>query len=224
MVSEGGVINKQKMKIIKTILDRPYLVVLIAAIIALVFPDSYILYLVGLIFVLFAISIVYTIIQKKWLRLTLSILGYFLFIVLWMGFIFFKGMSDDLKPQIEIGDSKFYSKEILKSTNLKVPNDLKIISKLDTIVYMGLENEYDAECLYAGSKKIIIELENNIISNKDFRKVNELEKYPTKVLNRDNLKLNEIKSVYKKESEGSYIIYIAVDKSYSKLYYSAFYY
>lgn len=194
--------------------------ILIAAIIALVFPDSYILYLVVLLFVLFTISVVYTIIQKKWLRLTLSILGYFFFIVFWMGFIFLK----ELKPQIEIGDSKFYSKEILEGANLKVPNDLKIISKLDTIVYIGVENEYDAECLYAGSKKTIIELENNIISNKDFRKVNELEKYPTKVLNRDNLKLNEIKSVYKKESKGSYIIYIAVDKSYSKLYYSAFYY
>ena len=64
----GNVINKQKMKIIKTILDRPYLVILITAIIALVFPDIYILYSLGLIFVLFAISIVYTITQKKWLR------------------------------------------------------------------------------------------------------------------------------------------------------------
>ena len=220
----GNLINKQKMKFIKTILDRPYLVILITAIIALVFPDIYILYSLGLIFVLFAISIVYTITQKKWLRLTLSILGYFVFFVLWTGFVLFKGVSDDLKPQIEIGDSKFYSNEILKSANLKIPNDLKIISKLDTIVYMGFEKEYDAECLYAGSKKLIIELENNIISNKDFRKVNQLEKYPTKVLNRDNFNLNEIKSVYKKEAEGRYILYIAIDKSYSKLYYSAFYF
>ena len=212
------------MKIIKTILDRPYLLILITGIIALVFPDRYILYSLGLICVLFAISIVYTIIQKKWLRLTLSILGYFLFFVLWIGFIIFQGVSDDLKPQIENGDSKFYSNEILKSSNLKIPNDFKIISKLDTIVYMGFENEYDAECLYAGSKKLIIELENNIISNKDFRKVNELVKYPTKVLTQDNFYLNELKSVYKKESEGRYIIYIAIDKSYSKLYYSAFYY
>ena len=109
----GNLINKQKMKFIKTILDRPYLVILITAIIALVFPDIYILYSLGLIFVLFAISIVYTITQKKWLRLTLSILGYFVFFVLWTGFVLFKGVSDDLKPQIEIGDSKFYSNEIL---------------------------------------------------------------------------------------------------------------
>jgi len=212
------------MKIIKTILDRPYLVILIAAIITLISPNKYFLYSIGIISVVFSISIIYSIVQKKWLRLVLSFFSYFVFFILCIVFVFFKGYSDDIKPQIEIANSKFYANEILKSANLKIPNVLKIISKLDTIVYIGFENEYDAECLYAGSKKLIIELENNIISNKDFRKVNELEKYPTKVLNRDNFNLNEIKSVYKKESEGRFIIYIAVDKSYSKLYYSAFYY
>jgi hypothetical protein len=215
------------MKIIKTILDRPYLVILITAIIALISPDKYILYSIGLVCVIFTISIVYTIIQKKWLRLTLSILGNFFFIILWIGFSLFNGFmdefNDDLRPQIEISNSKFYSNEILKSTNLKISNDLKIVSKLDTIVYMGLKPEYDAECLYVGPTKLIRGIENNINSNKEFCKVSQLEKYPTKVLTQDNFYLNELKSVYKKETGGS-IIYIAFNKSNSKIYYSAFYY
>ena len=87
-----------------------------------------------------------------------------------------------------------------------------------------MENEYNAECLYTGSKKIILELENNILAKKEFIKINELDAYPTKVLTQDNFNLNELKSVYKKESEGRHIIYIAFNKSYTKLYYSAFYY
>jgi energy-coupling factor transporter transmembrane protein EcfT len=212
------------MKIIKTILDKPYLVILIAAIITLVSPNKYFLYSIGIISVVFSISIIYSIVQKKWLRLVLSCLSYIVFFILWMVFVFFKGYSDDVKPQIEISDSKFYANEILKSTNLKLPNGIKIIAKLDTIVYTGIENEYDAECLYVGTEKIMIELENSIISRKDFIKVSELEKYPTRVLTQNNFNLNELKSVYKKESEGSFIIFIAFDKSYSKFYYSALYY
>ena len=58
---------------------------------------------------IFTISIIYTIIQKKWFRLTLSIIGYFVFLFLWIVFIMFIGA---LKPEIEIGDSNFYSTEI----------------------------------------------------------------------------------------------------------------
>jgi energy-coupling factor transporter transmembrane protein EcfT len=211
------------MKIIRAILDRPLIVMLITTIIALIYSDGN-RYALGIICAIFIISIIYTVFQKKWLRLVLSVLGYILFFIFWFIMILFKGFSDELKPEIETGDSNFYSKEISKSLNLKVPEDLKIISKIDTIVYMGMENEYNAECLYTGSKKIILELENNILAKKEFIKINELDAYPTKVLTQDNFNLNELKSVYKKESEGSYIIYIAFNKNYTKFYYSAFYY
>lgn len=98
-----------------------------------------------------------------------------MFFIIWIGFAFLKGYSDDLKPQIEIADSKFYATEILKSTNLDLPNGIRLIAKIDTIIYTGLENEYDAECLYVGTEKIMIELENNIISRKDFIRVSQLE-------------------------------------------------
>lgn len=208
------------MKIIKTILDRPYIVILITAVILLFSSDSNISYVLGLICVIFTTSIIYTIIQKKWLRLLLSFFGYFVFLFFWLIFYMF---LNEIQPQIEIGDSKFYSNEILKSTNLMIPNKLKIISKLDTIVFMGIEDEYDAECLYRGPKKLIIELENNIISNKEFSKANELPNYPTKVLNHSNFNLNDLKAVYRKEGGGG-IINIAFDNSNSKMYYSAWYY
>jgi hypothetical protein len=86
------------MKIIKTILDRPYLLILIAAIITLVSPNKYFLYSIGIISVIFSISIIYSIVQKKWLRLALSFLSYIVFFILWIVFVFFKGYSDDIKP------------------------------------------------------------------------------------------------------------------------------
>lgn len=212
------------MKALITILERPYLVVLIATLIAFLSLQIDVFYCLVLTGVIFTTSIIYTISQKKWSRLTSSILGYFAFLVLWIGFILFKGFYDELKPEVEIGDSDFYLNEILTSSNIKIPKDLKIISKLDTITYIGIEDEYDAECLYTGPSRLIIKLENNIISNKEFSKAKELVQYPTEVLNSDNFNLNDLKSVYIKDVEGRSVIYIAFNKDNSKLYYSAFYY
>jgi energy-coupling factor transporter transmembrane protein EcfT len=212
------------MKIIKSILDRPYILVLIAFVISLVTPDRFSFYSVVMICVIFFISIIYTIVKKKWLRLFLSIIGFFVFLAVWMIFLLLKGLSEELTPIVKIGDEKFYSNEIAKSSNLRIPNGLKIISKLDSIIYVGIENEYDAECIYSGPSKLITELENDIISNKDFSKVDQLENYPTSVTSQGNFNLKELKSVYKKVSEGSFIIYFAFDKSNSKVYYSASYY
>jgi hypothetical protein len=108
---------------------------------------EYVFYSIICIVIIFGVSIIYTIVQKKWLRLFLSILGYFAFFVSWAVIPFFKGFSEELKPVKEIGDLKFYSQEILKTTKLEITDELKIISKLDTIVYVGIEDEYDAACL-----------------------------------------------------------------------------
>lgn len=212
------------MKNIKTILDRPFLVILMAALIALIFPINYFFYSLIIIFLIFTVSAIYTIVQKKWLRLFFSVLGFVGFFIIWMSIIFINGFYEAINPKLEIGDAKFYSKEIAYSSNLHISKDLKLMSKLDSIVYVGIENEYDAECLYTGPKSSIQELENKIISQKEFSKVNQIENYPTKVLTINNFNLKDLKSVYKKESEGRYIIYVAFDKMYSKFYYSAFYY
>ena len=212
------------MKIIKSIFDRPYLVILIAFLISIMPLKEYLFYSIISIVIIFGISIIYTIIQKKWLRLFFSILGYFAFFVSWAVILFFKGFSEELKPLKEIGDSKFYSQEILKTTKLRMTDELKIISKIDTIVYVGIEDEYDASCLYEGPKKSIKELESAIISDKEFSQVDRLDNYPTNVINKQNFRLDDIKSIYRKESEGRFIVYVAFNKSRTKFYYDASYY
>jgi energy-coupling factor transporter transmembrane protein EcfT len=212
------------MEVIKSILNKPYLVVLLAAFIAIVTPNRYSFYSLAVIFTIFTVSIIYTIIQKKWLRLFLSFLGFFGFFIAWIGFIFIIGFSNDLKPEVEIGDAKFYKNEIKKSSNLKIFKELKLISKLDTIKYIGMGGDYDAECLYTGPRKLIIDLEEEVISQKEFNKVKEIEDTQTTNLKENNFNLKELKSLYKKESEGGCIIHIGFDKNNSKLYYSAYYY
>ena len=195
-----------------------------ASLIALIIPTNYFFYSLIIIFLIFTVSSIYTIVQKKWLRLFFSVLGFAGFFIIWMSILFIYGFYEAVSPKLEMGDAKFYSKEIANSSNLHISNDLKLVSKLDSIVFVGIENEYDAECLYTGPKSSILELEKNIISQKEFTKVNQIENYPTKVLTVNNFNLKDLKSVYKKESEGSYEIYVAFDKMYSKFYYSAFYY
>jgi energy-coupling factor transporter transmembrane protein EcfT len=212
------------MEVIKSILNKPYLVILFAILIALVTPNKYGFYSFAFIGIIFTFSIVYTIIQKKWLRLFLSFLGFFVFFIAWIALVIANGFSNDLKPEVEIGDAKFYKNEINKSSNLKIFPELKLISKLDTITKIGLGGDYRAECLYTGPSKLIIALEKEVISQKEFSKVKEIENIQTEILNEKNFDLNELKSVYKKESEGYCIIYIAFDKNYSKFYYSAIYY
>lgn len=212
------------MKIIKSIFDRPYLVILIAFLISIMPLKEYMFYAMSCILIIFGISIIYSIIQKKWRRLFFSILAYFAFFVTWAVIMFFKGFSEELKPVKEIGDSKFYFQEILKTTKLGIKDELKIISKIDTIVYVGIEDEYDAACLFTGPEKSIKELESAIISDKDFSQVDRLDNYPTNVINNQNFRLDDIKSIYRKESEGRYIVYVAFNKSRTKFYYDATYY
>jgi hypothetical protein len=130
---------------------------------------------------------------------------------------FFIELNEVFSPRIEIGDVKFYSKEIENSTGLKISKELNILSKIDTIVYVGFEREYDAECLYTGSSKIISELEKQIISKKEFSKVGQISID-------QKIKFKDIKSIYTKESDGRYKIYVAFNKNNTKFYYNAFYY
>jgi energy-coupling factor transporter transmembrane protein EcfT len=211
------------MRIIKIILDKPYLVLLITTLIVVLIPIKYFLYSLMAICLIFTISLIYTIFQKKWLRLTLSILTYLCFFIVWFFYGFFKDISNEIKPISEVGNVHFYKNEIKKSSDIIIPKGLKIMSKLDTIIYKGIENEYDAECLYKGPENEILEIEQTLINNKDFIKTHQLEKYPTSVLNQHNFNLRELKSVYVKELEGIKI-FIAFNKENTKFYYSAFYY
>ena len=208
------------MKILKFIFDRPYLVILIAFLIAFIRPGEYafiLLWSILIIFLIFIASIVNVIIQKKWQQLILSFCLTIFFVFTFIIINFFIELNEVFSPRIEIGDVKFYSKEIENSTGLKISKELNILSKIDTIVYIGFEREYDAECLYTGSSKIISELEKQIISKKEFSKVGQISID-------QKIKFKDIKSIYTKESDGRYKIYIAFNKNNTKFYYNAFYY
>jgi len=208
------------MKILKYIFDRPYLVILIAFLIAFIRPGEYafiLLWSILIIFLIFIASIVNVIIQKKWQQLILSFCLTIFFVFTFIIINFFIELNEVFSPRIEIGDVKFYSKEIENSTGLKISKELNILSKIDTIVYVGFEREYDAECLYTGSSKIISELEKQIISKKEFSKVGQISID-------QKIKFKDIKSIYTKESDGRYKIYIAFNKNNTKFYYNAFYY
>jgi len=208
------------MKILKYIFDRPYLVILIAFLIAFIRPGEYafiLLWSILIIFLIFIASIVNVIIQKKWQQLILSFCMTIFFVFTFIIINFFIELNEVFSPRIEIGDVKFYSKEIENSTGLKISKELNILSKIDTIVYVGFEREYDAECLYTGSSKIISELEKQIISKKEFSKVGQISID-------QKIKFKDIKSIYTKESDGRYKIYVAFNKNNTKFYYNAFYY
>jgi hypothetical protein len=89
---------------------------------------------------------------------------------------------------------------------------------------MGMENEYDAECLYKGTSSSINKFEKSIKSQKEFKQIKELDTYPSKVVSEKNFKLKDLKSVYVKESDGRYTVHVAFDKSQTKFYYKAYYY
>ena len=208
------------MKILKSIFERPYLITIIAFLIAVIEPGRYVLYSAWLIFTIFTIfiaSIIYAIIQKKWQRLILSFVSVLLLGITFGVNMFLDNLNTIFSPSKEIGDIKFYSKEIENSTGLKISKELKILSKTDTIVYKGFEREYHAECLYAGSSKIISELEKQIISKKEFIKVGQ-------TLISQNEKFSELKSIYRKGLDGSYSIYFVFNKNNTQFIYKAFYY
>jgi len=212
--------TKNNMKILKYIFDRPYLVILIAFLITFIRSGEYatiVLWSIIIIILTFIASIVNVIIQKKWQQLILSFFLTIFFVFAFSIINVFIGLNEVLLPKILIGDAKFYSKEIENSTGIKISKELKILSKIDTIIYEGFEREYHVECHYAGSSKIISNLEEQIISKKEFSKVGE-------ILISQNEEYRDVKSIYRKGLVGSYSIYIAFNKNNTELLYRAIYY
>jgi energy-coupling factor transporter transmembrane protein EcfT len=210
------------MKTVKYALGNPFIILLVSLIVLSIIPNQHALYAFVLVFALFFISLIYMLIQKKWLKLILSFLGYIAFFIL---FVVFMAMSESMKPQISMGDQDFYKNEISNTLNLEIPSQLKLVAKTDTIYFIGPGGgDYNAECLYEGSKKSIAQLERKISGQKTFAKIDMLEAYPTEVLNNKNFDLLELESVYRLQEDGRYIIHVAFNKSRTKFYYKASHY
>ena len=213
------------MKKIKFFFEKPLIVILISLILAYIsynYLSNGLLILIPLFFIsaMFLTSLIFIIRQKKWFKLVLSIIGFFLFFVIWVSFLFFRGLAE---PNIELGDNKFYTNEIAARTELKIPSNLQLVSKIDTIIYIGPGGEYHAECVYYGSKKIISKLKSSIDNNKSFKKDSNISDFQTIQISQKDFPLKDINAVYKQEIEGFCNIVVAFNESKTKIYYSAWY-
>lgn len=220
------------MNLLKNILARPVLVILIL----ILFWSSFIYFnlnsnenlskfsAIGSLLILL-ISLLLIGFEKKWIKLIFSSLVYLIFfavIVLFLGLMMMTNYSPEIDS--EVGDTEFYKKEIKKRTGIEVPQDFKLIAKIDTIRYMGMEGEYDAECLYYAPSNSIINFEKKVKSNSKFKKF-EITEALNSISNRFNFKNLDLKSFskcYVYEEEGRFTITIAFKKD--AIFYDAFYY
>ena len=142
-------------RFITYLLSNPLIIVLIGILIAYLFNHY-----IGprIIVVLFILSLIVMGCQKRWFKLFSSFLLYVFFFFGWLIVGAFFQIEKDLY-QVEIGNASFYKKELKHSSNLDIPSELELIAKLDTIRFIGFEGEYDAECIYQGTKKSISKLQ-----------------------------------------------------------------
>jgi uncharacterized membrane protein YidH (DUF202 family) len=122
------------------------ILLIITSSILLFTQESIALFLVAIAMLLMIISLVHSIVTKKWKRLfsyifidTLLAIS-MLFVILVIGF---------LKPNIIIGTEKFYANRLQNHISFDYNNDLKIVCKKDTIYGIGPGgSDYNANCLY----------------------------------------------------------------------------
>jgi hypothetical protein len=161
--------------------------------------------------------------QKKWIKLIFTLS---LYIVLFsVGTLFFAFWTIfDPETNSEIGDAVFYKQEIKRRTGVDVPNNFALTAKIDTIRYMGMEGEYDAECLYYAPSNSIRSFEKKIKSNPNFKEHEMSEAFDsTSVrLNYKELDFKSFSKWYVYQEDGRFTITIAFKKD--AIFYDAFYY
>jgi hypothetical protein len=165
------------MNVLKNILSKPLLVIIFL----ILFWSSFIYFNLNAIenfsrfsaigsLLILLFSLVLIGFQKKWIKLIVSSLLYIAFFCV-TGIILAMWSISDPELNSEIGDAVFYKKEIKYRTGVDVPQDFKLSAQIDTIHYMGMEGEYDAECLYYAPNSSISNFEKKIKSNSKFKKL-----------------------------------------------------
>ncbi len=219
------------MKFVKNILEKPLLVILILILFWSLFiiffdlnPDAYFSRISAIASLLILLlSLVLIGFQKKWIKLIFASLLYIVFFSV-ITLFFALWTLVDPETNSEIGDAEFYKKEIKSRTGVDVPQDFALSAKIDTIHYMGMEGEYDAECLYAAPIKSISNFEKKIKSNPNFNelKISEAFDSTSVRLNYKELDFNSFTKCYVYKEDGRFTITIAFKKN--AVYYDAFYY
>jgi hypothetical protein len=216
------------MNVLKNILSKPLLVIIFL----ILFWSSLIYFnasenfikisiIASLIIILVSLGLIGF--QKKWIKLIVSTLFYIAFFCV-IVFIFSIWLIFDPENNSEIGDAVFYKKEIKYRTGVDVPQDFKLSAQIDTIHYMGMEGEYDAECLYYAPNSSISNFEKKIKSNSKFKKLEITEALDSNSvrLNYKDLDLKSFSKCYVYDEVGRFTIKIAFKKD--AIFYDAFYY
>ena len=101
-------------------------------------------------FIIVTVSIIHSIILKKWRQLLLSMFVYFgIFIICFIVTLMLAFMKP---PPPFIANNDFYVQKFEYHTSLNIAKDLEIICKTDTIHTFGLEREYSAGCIFSIDK------------------------------------------------------------------------
>lgn len=206
---------------------KPFLILLILLVFWTVFlifgepSSSNILYLSIFSGFLLFTSFLVIAFQKKWIKILYTFILYSISFILIISFFILSSVFD--KDNYSLGDKDFYLTEVKGTTGL-ILNNLKIINKIDTIRYIGMEGEYDAECLFIGERGQIIEFENQIKRNIKFDKiknVNIKSGFDTRLNIRD-LRDYKFLSWYEYEDDGRFEVQIAFGDN--TIYYKAIHY
>lgn len=185
--------------------------------------DFNILYYQYFISCLFIFSLIIILKAEGWLKFILKAIMYS--IVSLVIFIFLV-IAEFVKPNYTITDEQFYRNEIFYTTKIDLSNTLSIEEKIDTIKYFGIEEEYDAECIFRGPKKEIsllkkeIEKSHNYIKEKEAIDLDKM--FDISLPQKSTLNFQNKMNWYRLEKEGSYRVYIAFNGN--KMFYHSIHY
>lgn len=210
-----------KTKTLHKVFSKPFLV-LISIFFLLagsLISEFYSFYLASILLILaltiIIVSVVYSIVFKKWRLLFKYILIHFFIIPLSVLII---GISLPQGPDIISGNENFYANKFKYHTSIDVLNDFDIYCKQDTIYGIGPGGgDYRATCIYSVNKKQVELIEKKLKTDSVFQKVS-FDDYKEIILETQNFNCSK-KIIYNdsgyKSGNGmySYIVF-SKDKKY----------
>jgi energy-coupling factor transporter transmembrane protein EcfT len=167
--------------------------------------------------------------KTNWIKVSLYVfITGIIFIINWIVFQIYFGAAID---NYDIGNDNWYKDEIKTMTKLDLTDETKIIYRIDTIRYRGIEGEYTAECLIVGPSTKLKEYAKILINDSTFSKTtesgknyssNQNDNYGT--INKSKFDKETIITSFTKHVEGRYYLSIAFNQKYTKMIYNASYY
>jgi len=118
------------------------------------------------------ITIIYSIILKKWRQLIIYISVYFILFVLFIMANFMMAFMMNTGPKIIKGNKEFYADAFKYHSSLTIANDLEILCKQDTIIGIGPGGgDYKAVCIFSIDKNQTNFIENKLNNDTIYQRV-----------------------------------------------------